>query len=99
MLYFITRLRETTKSCINTKGKGVYLVLKKTWDYRKLKGRIVEKFNTLGLFAEAIGRSPQQVSSKLNEGTAFTTDTITEWANTLDIEMSDYGSYFFTPKV
>lgn len=69
------------------------------FDYRKLKGRIVEKFDTLALFAEAIGKKPQQVTSKINDGTAFNSNTIMDWANPLDIPTEEYGTYFFTLKV
>lgn len=83
-------------------GKGAYVVNmvgEKIFDYRKLKGRIVEKYNTMTAFAEAIGKPTQQITNKINDGSAFNSNTVIEWADALDIELSDYGIYFFTLKV
>lgn len=68
------------------------------FDYNRLHGRIVEKFKTIAKFAEAIGVTPTMVSTKLNSGTAFTSDTMVRWAAALDLEVEDYGPYFCCPK-
>lgn len=67
-----------------------------SFKYRKLKGRIVEKFGTQGKFAEAINMSEQNVSRKMNSTIAFSTQDIELWCVTLDISKAEIGDYFFT---
>ena len=71
------------------------------FDYRKLTGRIVEKFGTRKAFAEAIGISENSMSQKLSNKMAITTDDIKEWCKPelLDIPCDQIGVYFFTLKV
>lgn len=65
------------------------------YEYRKLKGRIVEKFGTQEKFAQYIGKSTVTVSQKLNCVKGFSQKDIEEWAAALDIAKEDYPSYFF----
>lgn len=69
------------------------------FNYSKLKGRIIEKYDSLSAFAEKIGISAAAVSTRLETGQAFTTATLIDWAEALDIEVNDFGIYFCTPKV
>jgi transcriptional regulator with XRE-family HTH domain len=71
------------------------------FDYRKLTGRIIEKFGTRKAFAEAYGISENAMSQKLSGKMAITTDDIKEWCKPefLDIPCAEIGVYFFTPKV
>lgn len=71
------------------------------FDYRKLTGRIIEKFGTRKAFAEAYGISENAMSQKLSGKMAITTDDIKEWCKPefLDIPCDQIGVYFFTPKV
>lgn len=69
------------------------------YDYSKLRGRIVEKFMTLGNFAKTLNCELGIVSRYLNGKTEFRQSTIIKWANILDISPYDIGVYFFTPKV
>lgn len=71
------------------------------FDYRKLTGRIIEKFGTRKAFAEAIGISENSMSQKLSNKMAITTDDIKLWckAEFLDISCDEIGVYFFTLKV
>ena len=71
------------------------------YDYSKLLGRIIEKFGTQGNFAEAVGKSENTISRKLNGKMAITTDDIKEWSKPelLDIEPLKIGIYFFKQKV
>ena len=64
------------------------------FDYSRLKGRIIEKFNTMAAFAEFIGVTPAMVTSKIASGSPFNTDTMVRWADALEIEQIDYGAYF-----
>lgn len=78
--------------------------MKKTraiFDFRRLEGRIVEKFGTRAAFASYLGMKPAILSSRLNGGTYFRMDeilTICE-PGCLDIDPQDLKAYFFTPKV
>lgn len=68
------------------------------FDYAKLKGRIIEKFNTMAAFAEFIGVTPAMVTSKISSGTPFNTDTMVKWAQALELDITDYGAYFCCSK-
>ena len=67
-------------------------------NYRKLHARIVEKFGTMGAFADVLGMSRQNMSAKMNGKTAFTVDDIKKWTSPelLDIEPSEIHEYFFS---
>lgn len=67
-----------------------------SFEYRKLRGRIVEKFGTVSNFAEHIGISIVSVSNKLRGVTQFSQNDIVLWCETLEIPLSDSGTYFFT---
>lgn len=69
------------------------------FDYSKLRGRIVEKYRTLGTFAEAMGWSIQTQQKKLSGSIAWTQDDIIKAIVLLDLEASDIPTYFFTEKV
>lgn len=64
--------------------------------YAKLKGRIIEKFGSQKRFAEYIGLSQTSLSRKMNCETGFSQEDIIKWAKILEIDRSDYGTYFFT---
>lgn len=67
------------------------------FNYSKLLGKIIEKFGSQRAFADAIGRTENTVSRKLNGKMAITTDDIVEWSapELLDISPSEYHEYFF----
>ena len=70
--------------------------MKKTeYNYSKLRGRIVEKFGTIAVFAEKTSRTRTYVSSVLNHNSELYQSDIDEWANLLDIDDSELGLYFF----
>jgi hypothetical protein len=71
------------------------------FDYRKLIGRIIEKFGSRRAFAEAIDISENAMSQKLSGKMKITTDDITEWSKPefLDIPCEQIGAYFFKLKV
>lgn len=66
--------------------------------YSKLRGRIIERFGSMGAFAEVIGMSRQNMSFKLCGKTAFTVDDIKKWASPelLDIDPTEIHEYFFS---
>lgn len=65
------------------------------YEYRKLKGRIVEKYDSQRAFSEAVGITPQSLSLKLTGKTQFSQKDMDQWAALLDIALEDYPSYFF----
>lgn len=66
------------------------------YEYRKLIGRIIEKYGTRRKFAEAVGISENSMSLKLNGKTDFSRDDMVHWGQLLDIDVSEFGEYFFT---
>ena len=66
-----------------------------TYEYKKLRGRIVEKYGSLSAFCEHLDYSRVTVSNKMNGKYGFTQEDIETWAELLDIAPEDYGSYFF----
>lgn len=66
------------------------------FEYRKLRGRIIEKFKSNGEFADHLGVSAVTVSNKLRGVTQFSQDDILSWCEALDINLEESGTYFFT---
>lgn len=59
----------------------------------KLRGRIIERYGTMGKFADEIGMTKAGLSIKLNRG-IFTNEQIRLWAEKLEIEDSCVAEYF-----
>lgn len=68
-------------------------------DYRKLKGRIVEKCGTQTEFAKKMNTSSRTISLKLNSKIDFSQKEILKASSILEIDKSDIVPYFFTIKV
>jgi len=68
------------------------------YDYSKLRGRIIEKFGTIGNFQKHLDVSNVVVSKKMNNKVRLSHDDITQWADLLEIPMDQIGVYFFTRK-
>lgn len=66
------------------------------YTYRRLRGRIVEKFGTITKFAETLGTQVQAVSRKLNGKVPFTQKDISEWSQLLGIDKEDFGEFYFS---
>ena len=69
------------------------------FDYRKLKGRIIEKYGSQLNFADAYGISENTPSLKMRNKVRFTSDDIIAISDMLDIPENEIGSYFFTKQV
>lgn len=69
------------------------------FDYSKLRGRIIEKFDTQGKFAAVNQLSDRSMSLKLNNGIGISQDEILRWCDLLDIDTSEIPVYFFNQKV
>lgn len=74
--------------------------MKVRFDFRKLEGRIVEKFGTRFKFAEAAGYTKSQMSARLNNKVDFSLSEIYELCTPelLDIPVADIPAYFFIPR-
>ena len=66
------------------------------YQYKKLRGRIIEKFGTQEKFAKRIGISENSLSKKMQCKTGISQSDIHLWAELLDISICEYGEYFFT---
>lgn len=66
------------------------------FDTSKLRGRIVEKFGTIGAFAKAVNNSPSFVSQYLNGHKFLDQRTLIKWADLLEIPNGEIDLYFFT---
>ena len=70
-----------------------------TFDYRKLKGRIVEKYGTQSAFFAKVGITKNAGSLKMQQKTGLSQDDIVRWCKLLDIDLKDIGPFFYTLKV
>lgn len=69
------------------------------FDYRKLRGRIVEMLGNQNKLASMLGISLVSLSRKLNNKVRFSTDDIIVISDILEIPVTEIGVYFFTLKV
>lgn len=69
------------------------------YDYRKLLGKITEKYEKRYAFAAAIGWSERTCSLKLNGKKQWKQSEMSEACKLLDIPVCDIATYFFTQKV
>ncbi|HFE9852979.1 TPA: DUF739 family protein [Enterococcus faecalis] len=66
------------------------------YDYSKLKGRIVEMFNSNYAFAYHMGISERTLSLKLNNKVYWKQPEITKALSLLELTEDDVKDYFFT---
>ncbi len=69
------------------------------FDYSKLRGRIVEVFNTQSNFANAMGWSERTLSLKMNGMRPWKQLDICKAIQLLNLTNEDIPAYFFTLKV
>jgi transcriptional regulator with XRE-family HTH domain len=70
-----------------------------SFDYSKLRGRIVEKCGTLENFAKAAEISSHTISRYLNNKIPWKQTNINTAIQILDIPPEEIPTYFFKPKV
>lgn len=70
-----------------------------SFNYNKLRGKIIEKFGTQRKFATAMGVSERTLSLKLNNKIFFSQDEITTISELLKIESNEIQVYFFEKEV
>lgn len=69
------------------------------FNYRKLKGRIVEKYSNQSNFAEALGCSERTLSMKMNGKRPWKQQEILTAIRLLDLTENDIQEYFFNTEV
>ncbi|WP_102778167.1 DUF739 family protein [Streptococcus penaeicida] len=72
--------------------------MKEEFDYSRLLGKIVEKFNTREKFATAMNLSADSISDKLNNKTIWKQSDIDKATYLLNIDTTEIGLYFFYKK-
>lgn len=70
-----------------------------SYDYSKLKGRIVEKYGNNAKFAKDMNWSEKTLSCKLNNKVAWRQPEIVRAIQLLSLKEEDITGYFFKPKV
>lgn len=66
-----------------------------SFNYNKLRGKIIEVFGSQEKFSEALGISNNALSKKLNNKTKLSQKEIVKWAEMLGIPDTEYKTYFF----
>lgn len=69
------------------------------YDYRKLRGKIIEKYGTLKNFALEMQWSERTLSLKMNCKVFWKQPEITKAARLLEISSDEVIEYFFTQNV
>lgn len=69
------------------------------FNFGKLKGRIVEKYDTQAKFASAMKWSERTMSRKINGEVPWNQSDIIKASELLGIANEDIPDYFFVPKV
>lgn len=69
------------------------------FDYRKLRGKIVEVFGSVSNFCDATGKNRAAVTTKLCNGGSMRQEEIIQFADALGIQDNEYQDYFFTKRV
>ena len=70
-----------------------------TFDYSKLRGRIVEKYGTQQAFAKEMDWSERTLSLKMSGQRAWKQMDICKAVSLLQIDASEIPAYFFVVKV
>lgn len=70
-----------------------------SFEYGKLRGRIIERYGSLLKFSLALGVSMNTFSKKMNNKVRFSPDDIVKISSLLEIPQDEIGTYFFTEKV
>ena len=76
-------------------------MLRVCFDYRKLRGRIIEKYGTYAAFAADTGQKKSSLSTKLHNKARILPEEMIAWSapDKLDIPPEDIHAYFLTPEV
>lgn len=69
------------------------------FDYRKLRGKIVEVYGSVTNFCDATGKNRSATSAKLTNGGSMRQEEIVQYATALGIADTELADYFFAPAV
>lgn len=67
-----------------------------TYQFNKLRGRIVERYHTQTAFSEELGITKNAFSRKMTGRTGMSQKDIAQWCQLLDIDKAEIGEYFFS---
>lgn len=70
-----------------------------SFNFCKLRGKIIEKYGSQLEFSKALGLSQNALSKKMNNRTRFSSDDVMKIKELLDIPDNEVNSYFFDVKV
>lgn len=70
-----------------------------SFNYNKLRGRIIEKFRTQKAFAEAAGYSENTITDKLSGKVPISHKDVENWNQLLGINTDEIGSFYYAPEV
>lgn len=70
-----------------------------TYNYSKLKGKIIEVFGSQRAFASALGKGEEYVSRFLNGRFFLEQPELETWMELLDVPFEEVRVYFFTHQV
>lgn len=90
------KLNDISKKQAHNRKEVRTIATERMFEYKKLRGRIVEKYGTQTEFAKAIGISENSLSKKMNCITGISQDDIILWSELLDIDKSDFGDFFYS---
>lgn len=63
--------------------------------YNKLKGRIIEKFGSIGAFVEELGITRQNFNHKIHNKNGLSQKDMVAWATVLNISTEEFGYFFY----
>lgn len=66
------------------------------YKYRKLRGRIMEHFDTHKEFAEAVGITQNTLYRKLSGNLGISQKDVEKWSTILEIPRDEYGEFYYT---
>lgn len=69
-----------------------------TYDFSKLRGKIIEVYGNYKFFSEEIGMDNATFSRKINNKVRFTHDELFKMARALKLKENEYQQYFFNHK-
>ncbi len=70
-----------------------------SFNFKRLRGRIIEKYGSQAEFSKVLGISQNSLSKKMNSKTRFSSDDIVRITKLLNISNSEITSYFFNTEV
>ncbi len=70
-----------------------------SFNFKRLRGKIIEKYGSQAKFAESLGVSQNSLSRKMNNKTRFSSNDVIKIKELLGIPDNEINSYFFNMEV